>query len=422
MPWSLPFSPYTPLHVESVAWVAERKDVLSTFLEMVALLFYVRYAEMPTAKRYLPVLLAFAASAMAKPMVVTFPVILLLLDYWPLRRLPWPPRWSRDRRLFVEKAPMLLISFGASVVTVIAQGNYGTVATLEGTPIVTRIANASTAYVVYIRQAFWPTRLGALYPVTPSTAQVAVPAFLFLLLVTFVCLRFARTRPYLATGWLWYLCMLVPVIGLIQVGAQAWADRYMYVPLVGLTVAIVWGVADWLERHPALSRPAAAITALILLVFAIGTWRQAAYWKDSRTLFEHTIAITDRNFIMQNNLGVIFARAGDDRHAMVEYMQAMRLNPDYAEPKGNAGNVLLRQGQLDSALSFLKEAVRLKPDYPLALRDLGIVETSKGTYPEAIGHLSKSASLRPEDPVTHSNLCYALEHSGRLTEAVAQCP
>ncbi len=343
-----------PLHVESVAWVAERKDVLSTFLEMLALLFYVRYAEHPTVKRYLLIALAFTLGVMSKPMLVTFPVILLLVDFWPLQRIQWPPQWPRDRRPILEKAPLLLISVVASVLTVMAQRAYGTVASLSGTPIATRIENSANAYVAYIKQAFWPVNLAVLYPATSPDRDAAILALFLLGLVTIATMIFARKWPYLFMGWFWYLCMLLPVIGFVQVGAQSRADRYMYVPLVGLTVAIVWGVGGWLEAHPALRRPMAAVTAVVLVALTVGAWRQVGYWKDSRTLFEHTVAVTDRNYIMQNNLGVILSRAGDNKGAMVQYMRSMMQKQDYAEPRGNIGDLLLREGKLAPAKSLLR--------------------------------------------------------------------
>jgi Tfp pilus assembly protein PilF len=410
-----------PLHVESVAWISERKDVLSTFLEMIALLLYVRYAEHPTIRRYLLVTLIFALSVMAKPMLVTFPFVLLLLDYWPLRRMEWPPRWPADRLVLVEKAPLLLISAAASVLTLTAQRNYGAVSSLEHVSVATRIANAATAYVTYIKQALWPVDLAALYPLaTPAPAATGL-ALLILLAVTAAALVYARTRPYLFTGWFWYLGMLVPVIGLVQVGVQSRADRYMYVPLVGLTVAIVWAVADWLELRPALQRAAAAVTGVVLLVFAVGTWHQAGYWKDSRTLFEHTLAITERNYIMLNNLGVILNHEGNPKGAMDQYRQAIAINPGYPEAHANLGHVLLGANQFEAARPQLLLALHLKPDIAMAHTDLGTLNAYDGNYQQAIKHFSESLRLAPDDPDTRNNFCFVLLHVGRVDDAIVQC-
>jgi protein O-mannosyl-transferase len=410
-----------PLHVESVAWVSERKDVLSTLLEMIGLLLYVRYVDRPTTRRLLQLCTAFACAVMAKPMVITFPVILLLLDIWPLQRIAWPPRWPEARRLVIEKIPLLLISLIASVLTVIAQKAYGTVASLQSIPLSTRLANAVTGYAVYLKQSVWPSNLAVLYPTAPPAPGAATVAMIVLLILTAAVVIFGRRLPYLVTGWLWYLVMLAPVIGLVQVGAQSRADRYMYVPLVGVTFAVVWLIGDWIAGHAAWQKAAAVVAAAIIVALGVGAWRQIGYWKDSLTLFEHTLAVTQNNFIMTNNLGVVLARAGDDRAAMVQYAKAIAMNPDYAEAQGNLGNVMLRARLVDSARPLLEKAVRLKPEFPMAQLDLGIVEASSGNFQSAIAHLNEALRMTPEDPEVHSNLCYALQHVGRIDEAISEC-
>jgi tetratricopeptide (TPR) repeat protein len=454
-----------PLHVESVAWISERKDVLCAFLEMIALLLYALYAQRPTLKRYLPMTLVFALSVMAKPMSVTFPLVLLLLDYWPLRRIEWPLKWPKDRLVLLEKAPLLLVSLAAGMLTLAAQSNYGAVISLENSPLATRLANAATAYAIYIKQAFWPADLAVLYPAAPPAPYAVGLALLVLLAVTAAALACARTRPYLFTGWFWYLGMLAPVIGIVQVGVQSRADRYMYFPLVGLAIAIVWSASDWVELHPAMRRAAAAATAAVLIVFAVGTWRQAGYWKDSRTLFEHALAITERNYVMRNNLGMVLDSEGDENGAMDQYRQAIAINPQYAEPRNNLGVVLARAGdqkgamdqyrqaiainpayadahanlghvltgeilrsapgasagRFEAARSQLIEALRLKPDLAVAHADLGVLNAAAGNYQEAIAHLNQSLRLAPGDPEAHSNLCFVLQRAGRVDEAIAQC-
>ena len=383
-----------PLHVESVAWVAERKDVLSTFFEMVALLLYARYAASPTLKRYLLVFLAFSMSIMAKPMSVTFPFLLLLLDYWPLRRFEWPLRWSRVRRPLAEKVPLLLVSAAASVAAMIAQREFGTVATLASLPLITRIDNASTQYLIYIKEAVWPTGLGVLYPNMPVIWDIARSAVVILSVLTLAVLFFARKRPYLFTGWFWYLGMLVPVIGLVQVGLQSRADRYAYVPLVGLSIVVVWGLADWFEPVPGLHRFRALLTAAVLLAFTVVTWRQVGYWKNSRTLFEHTLAVTQKNYIIRNNLGVILARGGDNAGARFQYQESIMANPEFALPQGNLGEMFLREGNYQAAQSLLEGAVRLKPDFTMAQVDLGAVYVGVGDYLSAIDHLSTAVDRK----------------------------
>ena len=410
-----------PLHVESVAWVAERKDVLSTFFEMAALLLYARYIEDPSPKRYALVFVAFVCGLMAKPMLVTFPLLLLLLDFWPLGRIQWPMRWPIDWRPVLEKGPLLAISFVASIIAVIAQREFGTVATLQGVPLSARLATAVTAYATYLRQTFWPANLGVLYPVETPARSAVVLSTVVLAVITAVVVRLSLRHRYLFTGWFWFLGVLVPVIGLVQVGVQSRADRYMYVPMVGLTIALVWAAGDWLDRHTAWCRPAVAVTAIAMLALVVGAWRQLQYWKDSRTLFEHTLAVTDRNYIIQNNLGVILARAGDNRSAMAHYMRAMLINPKFPLAKGNVGQQLLRSGQAAAARPVLLEAIQLKPDFPMALLDVGIAEASLGLFPDSITHLEEALKYNPQDAVGHSNLCYSLEHAGRLDEALLHC-
>jgi Flp pilus assembly protein TadD len=215
--------------------------------------------------------------------------------------------------------------------------------------------------------------------------------------------------------------MLLPVIGIVQVGVQAHADRYMYVPLVGLTIAIVWTVADWLERHPGMKGVIASLTVSLLLVFAAAAWRQAAYWKDSRTLFEHTLAITDRNYIVRNNLGVVLARQGDVSGALGQYREALTINPEYPEAHANLGHELMRAGQFEAARPHLEEALRRKTGLSSAHLDLGVLVAAKGNYGEAIQHLGEAVRLTPDNAEAHSDLCYALQHAGRIQEAVDQC-
>ena len=410
-----------PLHVESVAWVAERKDVLSTFFEMIALLLYALYVERPSSRRYVALAVAFTLGVLSKPMLVTFPVILLLLDFWPLRRIQWPAVWPRVRPLLLEKAPLLIISIIASLLTVIAQRSFGTVATLGGMPMSTRIANAATGYAMYLKMAFWPTGLGVLYPYVKPPESLETISLFVLALISAAVLLSVRKRPYELVGWLWYLLMLMPVIGFVQVGAQSRADRYMYVPLVGLALALVWLAGDLVERYRRLRIAAAVTSAAILIALSIATWKQAGYWKNSQDLFEHTIDVTDRNSIMMNNLGVIVSNAGDHDRAIRLYATAISIDPGYAVAYANFGYEMLHAGMLESARPLLQKAIALKADLPGALLDLGIVEENTHQYDQAIAHFEAALKYSPNDAVIHSNYCYALEHAGRLDEAIAQC-
>lgn len=410
-----------PLHVESVAWISERKDVLSTFFEMLTLWLYVRYTAKPGTRSYLAVAAAFALSLLAKPMAVTFPFVLLLLDYWPLRRLDWPLKASALRPLFMEKVPLLAMAAVASVLTFLAQRGYGAVVSLARFSLGARIANAAIAYVAYMGKAFWPADLAVLYPARGPEFGAAVTAVLILAALTGAAWRWVKPRPYLAVGWLCYLGMLVPVIGLVQVGTQAMADRYTYVPMVGLSIAFVWTVAELIDHRPTLHMAASAAAILALGALAVASYRQATYWKSSRTLFEHTLAVTTDNSIIQNNLGVIMAGEGNSAEAIKLYRKALSTAPEYAEAHANLGHQLLNMGQLDQAQSSLTRALDLSPDLPLAEADLGLVLAARGEFEGARQRLERSLTLAPGDADNESNLCFVLTHLGRLDEAITHC-
>jgi protein O-mannosyl-transferase len=410
-----------PLHVESVAWISERKDVLCAFFEMLTLLLYVRYTAKPDLRRYLVVAGAYALSLMAKPMAVTFPLVLLLVDYWPLARFDWPPRPAALRRVGIEKVPLLAMAAAASVLTFLAQRNYGAVISLTRLPLWARAANAAIAYASYLWKAFWPTNLAVLYPPRPPNPGVALAAALVLAAITAAAWRWVKRRPYLAVGWLWYLGMLVPVIGLVQVGIQAMADRYTYVPMVGLSIAIVWTLAEYCEWRPALRMAAWATSVAVLAVLAAAAYGQTAYWKSSRTLFEHTLAVTRNNYIIQNNLGVIVARDGDSAAAMALYRAAIATAPDYADAHANLAHELIKAGQLDQARASLERALRLNPNLAIAHGDLGLIFAAGGRYEEARREIEQSLRLSPGDAENESNLCYVLTHMGHPGEAIPHC-
>jgi len=413
-----------PLHVESVAWISERKDALSTFFEMLTLWLYVRYVAAPGVRRYLAVALAFACSLLSKPMAVTFPLVLLLVDFWPLRRLPWPPGpggAQKALRLAWEKLPLLAMAAGASVLTFLAQRGYGAVVSLNRLPVEARAANAAIAYAAYIGKAIWPAGLAVLYPAQNPAPGATAAALLLLAGITALGLRWIASRPYLLAGWLWYAGMLVPVIGLVQVGVQSMADRYTYVPLVGLSMALVWLVADFAEKRPALHNLAAGLALAALLLWTAAAYVQTGYWRNSRTLFEHTLAVTRNNHIIENNLGVIVARDENPAEAMALYRAALAHAPDYAEAHSNLGHALIKAGQLDEAARQVAEALRLQPNMALAHGDMGVLLAARGDYPAARAQLEESARLAPTDAEDESNLCFVLVHLGSLDQAIAHC-
>ncbi len=410
-----------PLHVESVAWISERKDVLSTFFEMLTLWFYVGYAAKPAARRYLMMAAAFGLSLLAKPMAVTFPFVLLLLDYWPLGRLQWPLNAAAIRRVVTEKVPLLVMTAVTSVLTFLAQRGYGAVVSLNRFPFPARLANAAIAYVAYIGKTFWPADLGVLYPARGPELSSAVFSLVVLSGVMVTAWLWVKQRPYLAVGWLWYLGMLVPVIGLVQVGSQAMADRYTYVPMVGFSIALVWTVGDLVERRSALRIAASVVTVAALAVLSIASYRQAAYWKTSRTLFEHTLSVTSDNSVIQNNLGVVIAGEGNYGEAINLYRAALSSSPDYAEAQANLGHELLRAGKLDEAQASLAKALVLNPNMPLPQADMGVLMSARGDFEAARRHIERSLALAPGDPDNESNLCFALVHLGRTDEAIVHC-
>jgi tetratricopeptide (TPR) repeat protein len=321
----------------------------------------------------------------------------------------------------MEKVPLLAMAAVASVLTFLAQRGYGAVVSLNRFPLPARAANAAIAYVSYMVKTVWPADLAVLYPARGPEFGSAVTALLILAALTWAALRWVKPRPYLAVGWFWYLGMLVPVIGLVQVGTQAMADRYTYVPMVGLSIAIVWTVAGLVEHRPALRIAAAAATILALVVLAVASYRQATYWKSSRTLFEHTLAVTTDNSIIQNNLGVIMAGEGNTVEAIKLYRKALATAPDYAEAHANLGHQLLNSGQLDQAQSSLIKALDLSPNSPLAQADMGLLLAARGEFEGARRHLERSLTLAPGDADNESNLCFVFTHLGRPDEAIAHC-
>ncbi len=409
-----------PLHVESVAWISERKDVLSGFFGMATILLYARYVEAPTARRYLLVILAFALGLMAKSMLVTFPFILLLLDLWPLRRFQWFPPWPILKPFLREKAPLVVIAAGSIVMTFLAQ-RAGAVISLSQLPLPIRLANAVVAYAGYLAAAFWPVNLAALYPYHLPQAKSVVGAALVLALATVTACVCAKRRPYLLVGWLWYLGMLMPVIGIVQVGSQLMADRYTYLPLVGFLIALVWAAADLVENHRLARHAASVVAGLALLAFTAAAYRQVGYWRNSRALFERALAVTEKNYIMHNNLGLTLAAEGKRSEAMEHYRKAMALNPEYCEPRYNLGHELLQAGKLDDAFSYLNEALRLKKDFPEVHGDLGVLLAARGDFERARMHIEEALRLAPATPTDQSNLCYVLQRLGHFEEAVSRC-
>ena len=341
-----------PLHVESVAWVAERKDVLSTFFMMLTVWAYILYVKKREIKGYLLVVLFFVLGLMSKPMLVTLPFILLLLDFWPLGRLCLlrdtknvaTGQHTNERadifRLVLEKAPFFALAVGSSIVTFIVQERGGAMEIAKTYSIQTRIINAFVAYTEYIVDMIWPVKLALLYPHPGNSLQLwkGVVAGFALVLITILVIRKARRIPYLAVGWLWYIVTLIPVIGIVQVGSQAMADRYTYVTLIGLFIIIAWGANDLLSKWRHRKIWLSTLAAIILPVLIVLTWKQVQYWENGITLFKHTLRHTSNNYVIHNNLGIVLREQGRTEEAIKHYLQALRSNPDYALAHYNLSN------------------------------------------------------------------------------------
>jgi Tfp pilus assembly protein PilF len=416
-----------PLHVESVVWVSERKDVLSGFFWMLTLWAYVRYAERPSSLgSYLLVLLCLGLGLMAKPMLVTLPFVLLLLDFWPLGRFRDGRSerlidWSRARRLILEKLPLFVMAGVSSVATLLIQRASGATTDLEVLPFDLQIGNSLLAYMGYIGKTIWPVGLGVFYPhpreaVSPLMVMVAA---VFLITVCVLVIRTARTHPYLAVGWLWYMGTLVPVIGLVQVGGQSMADRYTYLPLIGLFIIAAWGLPELVERFSHRRVLLSAVATPLLVVFAVLAWFQVTRWKDSVSLFEHTVRVTSDNYRIHYNLGVVLERRGELDDAIMHYSEAIRIRPHYVSANFNLGNALAKQGKLDHAFARLSEAVRLKPDLREARLNLGATLARQGKLDEAIAQYAEILQLHPDFSEARVNLGASLAVQGRREEAIA---
>ena len=404
-----------PLHVESVAWVAERKDVLSTFFWLLTMLAYVWYVERPKARRYILVVALFALGLMAKPMLVTLPFALLLLDYWPLKRLLAGRRHSW-RGLILEKSPLFALSAASSVVTYFVQK--GAVSSFDVLPLWMRVENAAVSYVTYIIKAIRPDNLAVIYPYPRHGLPIweVVGAALLLVAISVVVLRCARRLPYLSVGWFWYLGTLVPVIGIVQVGLQAMADRYTYVPLIGIFIIIAWGVPDLLRSRGLSQSGYVAVPAAIIIIGALtaATWKQVGYWRDSVTLFKHALACTKDNYVAHSNLAAaLVRRPGELDKAIAHCHAALRIQPDSAEAHFNLGNALSRQGKPNDAIAQYREALRANPGDPEVHNNLGAALTAQGRTEEAIIHYKKALRIRPDCAETHNNLGNALSMQGK---------
>jgi Flp pilus assembly protein TadD len=447
-----------PVNVETVAWVAERKNVLCTLFCLLTIWAYVRYAARPNWKRYAIVVMAFAFALMSKPMAVSLPFVLLLIDYWPLGRLrslgpfslrtaskkvgvqpsscrppaaeyskaasskaPAPYQQTSISRLILEKVPLGVLAIADSLVTMTAQRESGSVTTFQAVPIGLRIENAVVSYSAYVGKLLWPDKLAVFYPYPRNLLpawQVAGAALV--LLAGFVALLASSKRfRYAGVGWLWYLGTLIPVIGLVQVGGQSMADRYQYIPMLGILTLIAWGLAD-LTRGRRLPRNIVILSGIAgVLVLAIAARAQLGYWADSEALFNHTQAVTEDNYVAYNNLGEAVADKGRTEEAAGWFAKAVDANPDYGAAQQNLGMALIQQGNLDEGIGHLTRATQLDPRSYDAFNKLAAVLARKGQLDEALAALNRALEINPGFAPALANMAIVLEQQEKLDESAA---
>jgi Flp pilus assembly protein TadD len=438
-----------PLQVDSVAWVAERKNLLAAFFWLLATWAYLRYAEVrkqkvesrkqkaesgitPCGSRitdhaslfYLLSLICLALGLMCKPVLVTLPFVLLLLDYWPLQRFQLStlsPQPSTLWRLAWEKLPFFALSAASNMIMIMSTSALGVLDSVSKMPLDARFENALVSYGRYLGKTFWPSRLAIFYPYPAAWPMWQVAACgLLLLIISGLALRSARSRPWWFVGWFWFLGVLVPFIGLVKAGAQAMADRFMYVPVLGLFVALIWGLHGLAQgrRYQQLGLSVAASAAIALCL--VLTRHQLGYWKDSETLFRHVLEVTENNPLAHLNLGIALDNRGQTDEAIRHFQETIRLKPRQAISYFNLGNAFAKKGQIDEAIRQYREAIRLQPDYEKAHNNLGNALLSQRQFDEAIREYREVIRLQPGFAITHDNLGMALGRNGQTDEAILQ--
>ncbi|HNZ34923.1 MAG: TPR repeat-containing protein YrrB [Deltaproteobacteria bacterium ADurb.BinA179] len=421
-----------PLHVESVAWIAERKDVLSGFFWILTMGAYAWYARHPTVRRYLLVVLSFIMGLLSKPMVVTLPFVLILLDFWPLQRTlgartafdGWTFYETVSRRvwarLVLEKMPLFLLSAGFSLLTFVAQKEVGAVWSIDKMPIDVRLANALVSYVEYLRKTVWPVDLAVLYPHAgmPDAWKIAVSA-VFLGSVSVLTVRKMRAMPFLLVGWLWYLGTLVPVIGIVQVGSQSMADRYTYIPLVGLFIILAWGAERMVFRCPGAKRPAVILSLFILSGLLVSARSQIGTWKNSVTLFEQCLAATPLNPLAHHKLGEFYMDRNDCGRAVPHFLKAIEMKDNFPCAYHGLGVCASRQTPSSGAFYFFRQALLFDPQLARTLVSRGILLIRLGRYAEAEQDFRRLLQIDPSHEAAHVNLGLIFTESGKLADAEA---
>ena len=414
-----------PMHVESVAWIAERKDVLSTFFWMLTMWCYIRYVEQPGKKRYALILISFILGLMAKPMLVTLPIVLLLLDYWPFQRFQFGQSSQGVKQnkaylhLIWEKLPLFIIVVISSIITIFAGHSGGALRSLVTYSFGVRIENALVSYIKYIAKLFWPSNLAVFYPhhgVSPN--WMVGGAFLLLVTISVLAIKLVQRHPFVLIGWLWYLVTLLPVIGLLQMGGQAMADRYSYISYIGLFIIIVWAVSDLLNQwqHKKLAIGMLALVSGIALMAT--SWLQVGYWKNNLSLFGRALEVTKNNHVAHNNYGSVLLQMGKKDEAFKHFSEAVRIEPNWATSRFNLGNSLKDRGSIKEAIYQYSAAVKINPAFAKAHNNLAFLLAEKNRYAEAIDHYNMALRINPEYVNAYNNLGNALFSIGKPEEAI----
>jgi len=401
-----------PLHVESVAWIAERKDVLSGFFWMLTLCLYVYYSEKPAIKRYLLVIFSFVCALMSKPMVVTLPVIMILLDYWPLGRfMSKKGNWVLWQ--LREKTPFFILSAIFSVITLFAQYN----PSVKHFSFYSRIANAPVSFVTYLEKTFWPHDMAVFYPFSIQIpVWQAIGSILLIIVISVAVVAMMKRMPYLFVGWLWYAITLLPVIGIIQVGDFAMADRYHYLPSIGIAVMLAWGVPLLFPREDMRKKILCPAVIVALAILAVLTWQQCGYWKNNTILFSNALQVTKDNYLAHNNLGLTLFTEGNTEEAIYHYNKAIRIKTKYTDAYFNRGIAYFKLGQYQRAVDDYNEAIRLKPHYADAYINRGSAYFKLTQYQRAIDDYSEAIHLKPDyiDVYINRGLAYSMQGNNKL--------
>jgi protein O-mannosyl-transferase len=423
-----------PLHVESVAWIAERKDVLSAFFWILTIGAYARYVQDPKPKKYLLALTLFGLGLMSKPMLVTLPFVLLLLDFWPLNRfqVEIPKSSKRNRvntsdvlkdqfiRLSKEKIPFFALTVLSCVITFFAQRADGAVWSMEKMPLAPRLANAVVSYFRYIGKMIWPFDLSVFYPIPEAWAPWQVGGSLLLLISISVFAFRARDRhPYLFVGWFWYMGTLVPVIGIVQVGLQSMADRYTYIPMIGLSMAVIWGIVEAFKHSPQRLRTFGIVGGLIMIAFTARTWDQLQHWRNTNTLFEHALKVTEGNYVAHTTLGLKFSREGKAEEAIAHFNKSLAFNPYFTPTLINMGLTLANQGKTQEASEYYSKALSIDAKNSELRLNLAALWDKEGKKEEAFKAYSELLNDKKVGPEAHNNLGHLLFDQGKVDEAIS---